>query len=64
MSNEEVTILMINGFIAQLPAEDQVKVKECKVKLLAVINEYGEVHGGLALALLGAEAARGRTQTD
>lgn len=64
MSSEELTVLMINGFIAELPAEDQAKVKECKVKLLAIINEYGEVPGGLALALLGAEAARGRTQTD
>lgn len=60
MSSDELAKIMINGFIAELPEEDQVKVKECKAKLVAIIEEYGEVHGGLALALLGAEAASSR----
>lgn len=59
MTNDEVTRLAINGFIAELPEEDQVKVKECKAKLLAILKEYGEAHGGLALASFGADAAVG-----
>lgn len=62
MSNEELTKLMISGFIAELPEEDQAKVRECKTKLLAIVREYGEVHGSLAIALLGAEAAAGQME--
>lgn len=54
--SDMATLLLIKGVIFDLPAADQEKVKQCADKLNAAIKEAG-VHGSLALALVGAEAA-------
>jgi hypothetical protein len=55
-SQDEVTLLLIKGVISDLPADDQVKVKQCAEQLTTTVKEAG-VYGALALALVGAEAA-------
>lgn len=59
MNEEETVRLAINGLIAELPESDQIKVKKCKDKILAILAEYGAMHGGLALSSIGADAAAG-----
>lgn len=55
-SPDEVTLLLIKGVISDLPADDQVKVKQCADQLTATVKGAG-VYGSLALALVGAQAA-------
>ena len=52
----DVNRLLIQGAIADLPQDEQEKVKECHEKLKALIDEYGDC-GCIALALLGTELA-------
>lgn len=48
--------LLILGAIADLPQDDQEKIRECHQKLKAVVEEYGDC-GCIALSLLGTELA-------
>ncbi|MGD9726276.1 MAG: hypothetical protein AB7R40_22280 [Nitrospiraceae bacterium] len=59
MSQEEAVLLMIQGFISQMPDEDRVKIMACAELLRATVAEYGEL-GQLALSLVGAEEAAKR----
>lgn len=57
MTEDEATLLLIKGTIADLPPETQEAVKQCVARFNEVLAAYpnGEAH--LALALLGAEMA-------
>jgi len=56
MTETEMHILALKGMVADLPAEDQAKIKETCEKLRAVLKEAGE-HGGIALTLVATETA-------
>lgn len=58
MSPEQETYLLIKGTIADLPETDRQRVESAAQALRDVANAAG-VHGNLALALVGAEAAKG-----
>lgn len=57
MSEEQLTLLLIKGAIADLPAEDQAQVQTCVQQLRNALGAFRPEHGMLALSLLGAEAA-------
>ncbi len=54
MSQEEMTVLMIQGLIAQQPEEQRKKAEECVEKLRQFLVEHGDA-GILAFTLVGAE---------
>lgn len=55
MTNEEQTVLMIKGAIAELPLAQQEACNELAEHLRAAIKTAGHPVGTLALALVGAE---------
>ncbi|EPS1205498.1 TPA: hypothetical protein ACKP07_004974 [Serratia marcescens] len=57
MTEEQATLLLVKGTIADLPAETQESVKKCVASIRELLAAYpnGEAH--IALALLGAELA-------
>ncbi len=56
MNNDQETILLIKGCIAELPAALQEACKELAEHIRHVCKTAGEPVGTLALALVGAEA--------
>ena len=58
MTEDEQTMLLIKGTIADLPPADQATVAECAEKLRGILRAYGP-HGNVALALVGAELQLG-----
>ena len=59
MNEDEQTLLLIKGAIAEMPAEDQHQVAECAAQLRTSVTHHGK-HGAVALALVGAEVQAGR----
>lgn len=55
MSNDEVTLFTIRGFIESLPDNDKALVKECIAKIRATLVDYRPEYGTLAVTLIGAE---------
>ena len=55
MSNDELTLLAIQGFIANLPKDDKGRVEECIAEIRAVLANYPPEWRNLAIALIGAE---------
>ena len=56
MANTE--LLILKGYISDMPESDKAKIKECADKIRADIAEYGD-HGIIALTLVGAEMSDG-----
>lgn len=56
MNLHAATTLLIKGVIFDLPANEQEKVSYCAEQIRTAVAQSG-VHGALALALVGAEAA-------
>ena len=56
MSEEQQTLLMIQGAISQLPAAQEEACNELAEHIRMVIKQAGEPVGTMALALVGAEA--------
>lgn len=56
MRTEEVQLLLLRGVISELPTEDQIKIKQARQELEAVLLKHGD-NGMLALALIGCEEA-------
>lgn len=57
MTQDQLTLLLIKGTIADLPDEDRQKVDEATRQVREVLAAYPEGHATLALALLSAELA-------
>lgn len=56
MNNESrQMVLVLKGMISELPLEAQRKVKDAEVKMRAVLAEYDEATGQLALALVSSD---------
>ena len=55
MSDDELTLLAIKGFISELPKEDKQKADKCISEIREVVSKYEEGIYALAIALLGAE---------
>ncbi len=55
MNNEYAQLLLVRGTIASLPADQQSRIKECGEKIKAVMAEYPDGEGMIAMALIGAE---------
>lgn len=51
---DELTLLLIKGSIADLPAADQARVQQAAQQLRDVVEAAGD-HGVMAMALVGAE---------
>lgn len=56
MENERAQLLMLRGAIAELPEDQQMKIKEIVAQLREVISQNKDM-AILALALVGAEEA-------
>ncbi|KZE34224.1 hypothetical protein [Crenobacter luteus] len=57
MTQDQLTLLLIKGTIADLPDADRQKVDEATRQVRELLAIYPEGHAALALALLGAELA-------
>lgn len=57
MNADQITLLLIKGTIAELPADDQVKVAECLHQVKSVLAGFRTEHAMLAVAQLGAEVS-------
>lgn len=57
MTEEEATLLMIKGSIADLPPDMQENVKQCVARINEVLAEYPNGEGLIALGLRCAEFA-------
>lgn len=55
MSNEEVTMFAIRGFIADLPDDKRAEVEACIVAIRSTLEQYPPEWQNLAIALIGAE---------
>lgn len=55
MSNDELTKLAIQGFIAGLPKDDREQVEKCISEIRDVLATYKPEWRNLAIALIGAE---------
>lgn len=51
---DKLTLLLIKGSIADLPADDQTRVQQAAQQLRDVVKAAGD-HGVMAMALVGAE---------
>lgn len=57
MTQDQLTLLLIKGTIADLPGEDRCKVDAAAKQLREIMDAYPEGHASMALALLAAELA-------
>lgn len=55
MSDDEVTLVLFKGVIADLPAEQQDTVRTCADKIRELVARYPGGEAVLALGLVGAE---------
>jgi len=57
--DEKLQLIYMRGVIVSMPKEDQLKIEIAKEAIQKTIKEHGglEGHGGIALALIGAEEA-------
>lgn len=57
LSTELEQYLVIKGFVATLPEEDQTKIQDCAKAIKAAMAAYRPEIGTLAMALVGGEMA-------
>lgn len=62
MTTEQEIVLLIKGAISELPPEDQEAVNELAEFIRTNCKNAGEIVGGFALALVGAEAQLERSK--
>ncbi|MEM5445420.1 hypothetical protein [Serratia marcescens] len=55
MTDDELTIVLFKGVIADLPAEQQETVHLCASKVRELLAEYPDGEAALAIGLIGAE---------
>lgn len=55
MTNDELTIVLFKGVIAELPVEQQETVQLCANKIRELLTQYPDGEATLAVGLIGAE---------
>ncbi|MBG3131897.1 hypothetical protein I4674_19270, partial [Proteus mirabilis] len=55
MTQDEQTLLMFKGLVAELPEQSKVKVEHCITEIKKLLTEYPDGEALLAVGYIGAE---------